>query len=87
MYCLSVQSLQKAKRVMGQAALSSNIVFLLEPLALSNCKLRGKQVLALLSSLLLSPAEMGELFKVPALARWERIAWPGFALADRTHRV
>ena len=36
---------------------------------------------------LLSPAEMGELFKVLALARSEGIAWPGFALADRRHRL
>ncbi len=36
---------------------------------------------------LLSPAEMGELFKVLALARSEGIAWPGFALADRTGRL
>ena len=36
---------------------------------------------------LTSPAEMGELFKVLALARSDGIAWPGFALADRTHRL
>ena len=36
---------------------------------------------------LTSPAEMGELFKVLALAKSENIAWPGFALADRTHRL
>jgi SAM-dependent MidA family methyltransferase len=36
---------------------------------------------------LLSPAEMGELFKVLALARSDGIAWPGFAIADRTHRL
>jgi SAM-dependent MidA family methyltransferase len=36
---------------------------------------------------LLSPAEMGELFKVLALARSDAIAWPGFALADRRHRL
>ena len=36
---------------------------------------------------LLSPAEMGELFKVLALARTPGIAWPGFALADRAHRL
>jgi len=36
---------------------------------------------------LLSPAEMGDLFKVLALARSEGIAWPGFALADRSHRL
>jgi SAM-dependent MidA family methyltransferase len=35
---------------------------------------------------LLSPAEMGELFKVLALARGD-IDWPGFSLADRTHRL
>jgi SAM-dependent MidA family methyltransferase len=36
---------------------------------------------------LLSPAEMGELFKVLALAKTDGIAWPGFALADRSHRL
>jgi SAM-dependent MidA family methyltransferase len=36
---------------------------------------------------LLSPAEMGELFKVLALAKSEGIAWPGFALGDRSHRL
>jgi SAM-dependent MidA family methyltransferase len=36
---------------------------------------------------LVSPAEMGELFKVLALARGEGIAWPGFALGDRSHRL
>lgn len=36
---------------------------------------------------LTSPAEMGELFKVLALARGDGIAWPGFALADMTHRL
>ncbi|HYR01393.1 MAG TPA: SAM-dependent methyltransferase, partial [Casimicrobiaceae bacterium] len=36
---------------------------------------------------LLSPAEMGELFKVLALARSDAIRWPGFALADRRHRL
>jgi SAM-dependent MidA family methyltransferase len=36
---------------------------------------------------LLSPAEMGELFKVLALAKSERIEWPGFAVADRSHRL
>ena len=36
---------------------------------------------------LLSPAEMGELFKVLALAKSDGIAWPGFALADRSHRL
>ena len=36
---------------------------------------------------LTSPAEMGELFKVLALARGDGIAWPGFALADMSHRL
>lgn len=36
---------------------------------------------------LTSPAEMGELFKVLALAKTENVAWSGFALADRTHRL
>ena len=36
---------------------------------------------------LLSPAEMGELFKVLALSRTPGIGWPGFALADRAHRL
>ena len=36
---------------------------------------------------LTSPAEMGELFKVLALARSDGIAWPGFALNDRSHRL
>jgi len=36
---------------------------------------------------LLSPAEMGELFKVIALAKSDGIAWPGFALTDRSHRL
>jgi SAM-dependent MidA family methyltransferase len=36
---------------------------------------------------LTSPAEMGELFKVLALAKSPEIAWPGFALADRSHRL
>ena len=36
---------------------------------------------------LTSPAEMGELFKVLALARSEGIDWRGFALADRSHRL
>jgi SAM-dependent MidA family methyltransferase len=36
---------------------------------------------------LLSPAEMGELFKVLALARTEPIAWPGFALVNHAHRL
>jgi SAM-dependent MidA family methyltransferase len=37
--------------------------------------------------MLTSPAEMGELFKVLALAKSPAIAWPGFALADRSHRL
>ncbi len=36
---------------------------------------------------LLSPAEMGELFKVLALAKSDAIAWPGFALGDRSPRL
>ncbi len=36
---------------------------------------------------LLSPAEMGELFKVIALARSINIAWPGFAVTDHSHRL
>jgi SAM-dependent MidA family methyltransferase len=36
---------------------------------------------------LLSPAEMGELFKVIAFSKSDAIAWPGFALADRSHRL
>ena len=36
---------------------------------------------------LLAPSEMGELFKVLALAKTETIAWPGFAVADRRHRL
>jgi len=36
---------------------------------------------------LTSPAEMGELFKVLALARDPILAWPGFMLADRSHRL
>jgi SAM-dependent MidA family methyltransferase len=36
---------------------------------------------------LLSPAEMGELFKVLALARAEGIDWPGFTLIDRSGRL
>ena len=36
---------------------------------------------------LTSPAEMGELFKVLALSRTEGIAWPGFTIADRSHRL
>jgi SAM-dependent MidA family methyltransferase len=36
---------------------------------------------------LTSPAEMGESFKILALARGENIAWPGFAYGDRSHRL
>jgi SAM-dependent MidA family methyltransferase len=36
---------------------------------------------------LTSPAEMGELFKVLALAKGDQISWPGFAVADRSHRL
>lgn len=36
---------------------------------------------------LLAPAEMGELFKVLALARSPGIAWPGFGISDRRHRL
>ena len=36
---------------------------------------------------LLAPSEMGELIKVLALAKSEAIDWPGFALADRRHRL
>ena len=36
---------------------------------------------------LLSPAEMGELFKVLALARSEGIDWKGFTLVDRSGRL
>ena len=36
---------------------------------------------------LTSPAEMGESFKILALARGEHIAWPGFAYGDRSHRL
>jgi SAM-dependent MidA family methyltransferase len=36
---------------------------------------------------LLSPAEMGELFKVLALSATEGIAWPGFAVRDMRHRL
>lgn len=36
---------------------------------------------------LLAPSEMGEIFKVLALARTEGIAWPGFDVADRRHRL
>jgi len=36
---------------------------------------------------LVSPAEMGELFKVLGLTRSERIDWPGFAISDRSSRL
>ena len=36
---------------------------------------------------LLAPSEMGELFKVLALARSDTIAWPGFGIVDRRHRL
>ena len=36
---------------------------------------------------LTSPAEMGELVKVLALARSDDIEWSGFALADMSHRL
>jgi len=36
---------------------------------------------------LTSPAEMGELFKVLALSRDDAIAWPGFALSNRSGRL
>jgi SAM-dependent MidA family methyltransferase len=36
---------------------------------------------------LTSPAEMGELVKVLALARSGGVAWPGFALADMRRRL
>ena len=36
---------------------------------------------------LLSPAEMGELFKVLALVRRDAIVWPYFGDGDRTHRL
>ena len=36
---------------------------------------------------LTSPAEMGELFKVLALARDDDIAWPGFTLSNRVDRL
>jgi SAM-dependent MidA family methyltransferase len=36
---------------------------------------------------LLGPTEMGETFKVLALARSEGIAWPGFAQGDRAHKL
>ena len=36
---------------------------------------------------LLSPAEMGELFKVLALAKSDGVVWAGFMAGDRTHRL
>src|SRR4029077_12249482 len=36
---------------------------------------------------LLAPSEMGEFFKVLALAKSTSIEWPGFALVDRRHRL
>jgi SAM-dependent MidA family methyltransferase len=36
---------------------------------------------------LLSPAEMGELFKVLALTKSDGVVWAGFAVDDRTHRL
>ena len=36
---------------------------------------------------LLSPAEMGELFKVLALAKGDGVVWSGFMAGDRTHRL
>jgi SAM-dependent MidA family methyltransferase len=36
---------------------------------------------------LLAPSELGELFKVLALAKSETIDWPGFSVADRRHRL
>jgi len=36
---------------------------------------------------LLAPSEMGELFKVLALAKVDAIAWPGFSIVDRRHRL
>jgi SAM-dependent MidA family methyltransferase len=36
---------------------------------------------------LLAPSEMGELFKVLALTKSEGIAWPGFGVVDRRHRL
>jgi SAM-dependent MidA family methyltransferase len=36
---------------------------------------------------LLAPSEMGELFKVLALAKSDAIAWPGFDVVDRRHRL
>jgi SAM-dependent MidA family methyltransferase len=36
---------------------------------------------------LLAPSEMGELVKVLALAKSDTIAWPGFGIVDRRHRL
>ncbi len=36
---------------------------------------------------LLAPMEMGESFKVLALAKSDGIAWPGFAQGDRSHKL
>ena len=36
---------------------------------------------------LLSPAEMGELFKVIALERGHAARWPAFARGDASHRL
>ena len=36
---------------------------------------------------LLSPAEMGELFKVLVLAKTDGVVWSGFKAGDRTHRL
>jgi SAM-dependent MidA family methyltransferase len=36
---------------------------------------------------LLSPSEMGELFKVLALSRGPGIGWPGFATINHKHRL
>ena len=36
---------------------------------------------------LLAPSEMGELVKVLALAKSDTIAWPGFGVVDRRHRL
>ena len=36
---------------------------------------------------LLSPAEMGELFKVLALVKGDAIVWPFFGDGDRSHRL
>ena len=36
---------------------------------------------------LVSPAEMGDLVNVIALARADRIAWRGFAMVDKSHTL